>query len=92
MNTILALGLALGLVMAPVFVNAEETAAVEVGNKICPVSHEKIGTEGMESHKITYNGKMYNLCCSMCEKDFNKDPEKYTKLIDEEMKALTQTQ
>ena len=46
---------------------------VEVGNKICPISGEKI-IEGKES-KIEYNGKIYNFCCSMCEKDFKKDPE-----------------
>ena len=46
---------------------------VEVGNKICPISGEKI-IEGKES-KVEYNGKVYNLCCSMCEKDFKKDPE-----------------
>ena len=46
---------------------------LEVGNKICPISGEKI-KEGKES-KVEYNGKVYNLCCSMCEKDFKKDPE-----------------
>lgn len=48
---------------------------VEVGNKICPVSGEKVvmGHEG----KIEYQGKVYNLCCQMCEKDFKKDPQKY---------------
>ncbi len=54
-------------------VTTEKT--VEVGNKICPVSGEKVvaGHEG----KIEYQGKVYNLCCQMCEKDFNKDPQKY---------------
>ena len=28
--------------------------------------------------------KTYNLCCSKCEKDFNKDPEKYSKMLDEQ--------
>ena len=54
---------------------AQEPAGtkMEVGNKICPISGEKI-KEGKE-FKVEYNGKIYNLCCSMCEKDFKKDPE-----------------
>ena len=61
--------------------------AVEVGNKICPVSHEEVGTNGMAPHKVTYKGKIYNLCCGMCEKDFNKDPDKYAKIMDDEVAA-----
>lgn len=59
---------------------------VKVGNKICPVSGEKI--EGMgKSITYEYNGKVYNLCCSMCVKDFKKDPEKYSKIAEEEVAA-----
>jgi YHS domain-containing protein len=64
---------------------SSETKLVEVGNKICPVSNEEVGKNGMEPYKVTYNGKVYNLCCSMCAKDFNKDPEKYSKMMDEEV-------
>ena len=71
---------------------AEEAApamvakAVEVGNKICPVSGEKIEKTAMgEPVKIEYKGKIYNLCCGMCPKDFNKDPEKYSKIADDEV-------
>ena len=48
-------------------------------------NHEEVGKEGMAPFKVTYKGKVYNLCCSMCEKDFNKDPEKYTKMMEEEV-------
>ena len=65
-------------------VSPDTVQLVEVHNKICPVSHEEVGKDGMVAHKITYKGKVYNLCCAMCEKDFNKDPEKYTKLMEEE--------
>ena len=58
---------------------------VEVGNKICPVSHEEVGKEGMAPFKVTYKGKVYNLCCGMCERDFNKDPEEYARLMDDEV-------
>ena len=60
----------------------ETSKAVEVGNKICPVSGNKIGEMG-EPIKYEYKGKIYNLCCPMCVKDFKKDPEKYSKIADE---------
>lgn len=47
----------------------------EVGNKICPISGEKIVMD--KKGTVEYKGKTYNLCCSMCKKDFEKDPEKY---------------
>ena len=64
---------------------------VEVGNKICPVSGDKIpapgekGTMGDEPVKYEYNGKIYNLCCPMCIKDFKKNPEKYSKIAEDEV-------
>ena len=92
--------LTLGLVLMLVFVKAEEQKAVaavgaaaeavvpvEVGNKICPVSGDKVGQDGMEPYKMTHKEKVYNLCCGMCVKDFNKDPDKYTKIAKDEVKA-----
>jgi YHS domain-containing protein len=64
---------------------AEEAALVQVPNKICPVSGHMVGTEGMVPHQVTHNGKAYNLCCAMCAKDFNKDPEKYVKMMEDEV-------
>ena len=58
--------------------------AVEVGNKICPVSGNKVGEMG-EPIKYEYKGKIYNLCCPMCIKDFKNDPEKYSKIADDEV-------
>ena len=71
--------------------DSESTKAIEVGNKICPVSGDKIpapgekGTMGDEPVKYEYNGKIYNLCCPMCIKDFKKNPEKYSKIADDEV-------
>lgn len=62
----------------------EEAKTVEVANKICPVSGEKIGEMG-PAHKVAYQGKIYNLCCKMCAKDFKSDPEKYSKIAEEEV-------
>jgi len=65
--------------------------AVEVGNKICPVSGEKVPTPGEKnamgdkSVKIEYKGKIYNLCCPMCIKDFKNNPEKYSGIADKEV-------
>ena len=68
---------------------AVSTEAVEVGNKICPVSGDKVPVPGEkgamgEVVKYEYNGKIYNLCCPMCIKDFKKNPEKYSKIAEEE--------
>ena len=59
--------------------------AEEMGNKICPISGEKIEAGTMK--QVTYNGKVYNLCCGMCEKDFMKDPEAAIKKL-ESMAAM----
>ena len=64
----------------------ETVVAVEVGNKICPVSKEKVGEMG-DIVKYEYNGKIYNLCCPMCKKDFAKDPEKFAKIAEDEVAA-----
>ena len=53
---------------------------IEVGNKICPIEGDKI-VEG-KSVKVEYNGKIYNLCCSMCEKELKKDPEAAIKKLE----------
>lgn len=71
--------------------DATSTKAIEVGNKICPVSGEKVGEMG-EIIKYEYNGKIYNLCCKACAKDFKKDPEKYSKIAEEEVAQSTMTE
>lgn len=48
--------------------------------KTCPVSGEKIGEMG-KPVKASHNGTDVYLCCKSCLKDFNKDPEKYTKVV-----------
>jgi len=68
-----------------------ERSLIEVGNRICPVSGEAIPAPGEasamgEAFKYEYQGKIYNLCCPMCVKDFENDPEKYSKIAEEEVK------
>ncbi len=67
-------------------VQKAEQKAVNVGNKICPVSGEKIGSGGMKAETFEYKGKIYNFCCPMCIEEFKKDPEKYIKKVEEELK------
>ena len=63
---------------------ATQILPIEMNNYICPVSGEKIGEMG-EVVKFEYEGKVYNLCCSMCVKDFKKEPQKYMLIVDEEL-------
>ncbi|MGE0269413.1 MAG: TRASH domain-containing protein [Candidatus Omnitrophota bacterium] len=76
------------LLTLPVLAQSEETIEmtqpVEVGNKICPVSGEKVGEMG-DVVTYEYNGKIYNLCCAMCAKDFKKNPEKYSNIAENEV-------
>lgn len=60
-------------------------AAVNAGNKICPVSVEKINEKTKATYE--YEGKIYNFCCAMCIDSFKKDPGKYIKKVEEELKA-----
>ncbi len=68
---------------------ADQTDVKKIGNKICPVSGEKVGQMG-DIVTIEYKGKIYNLCCEMCKKDFNKDPDKYTQKAEEEAASSAQ--
>ncbi len=86
-------------VTAPHVATDEEVKTLpNVGNKICPVSGDKVpapgekGEMGSEAVKFVYNGKIYNLCCPMCVKDFKKNPEKYSKIAEDEVKKDKATQ
>ena len=86
------------LSMQPIFANEgdvmaekamvakEDAKLVEVGNKLCPVTGEKVG-EMSKAIKYEFNGKIFNLCCAMCAKDFKKDPGKYSKIAEDEVAA-----
>jgi YHS domain-containing protein len=70
---------------------AEVMAVINVGNKICPLTNEKVGTMG-DAMPIEHEGKIYNLCCAMCAKDFKKDPARFIAIIEEELKTMDDTQ
>jgi YHS domain-containing protein len=46
----------------------------------CPVSGEKLGEMG-KPLTFTYKDQEVKLCCKGCKKDFDKNPDKYLKLI-----------
>jgi YHS domain-containing protein len=83
--------LVIGVAGFPIVSKADERTvsavkAVEVGNKVCPVSGEAIDSDsGMAAVQVEHNGKLYNLCCAMCEGDFKADPAKYSKIADDEV-------
>ena len=45
---------------------------------------EKIGSMG-EGIQHEYEGKIYDFCCAGCVGAFKKDPEKYIKIIEEQV-------
>lgn len=62
-----------------------KSGSVNIGNKICPVSGEKIGGT-MEPATYEYQGKIYNFCCAGCVPKFKNNPDKYLKKVNEELK------
>ena len=68
-------------------ITTKASEPINVGNKICPVSGEKINEKTKATYE--YGGKIYNFCCPMCIDEFKKDPQKYIKKIKEELQAET---
>jgi YHS domain-containing protein len=64
-------------------VQGQLVKAVEVGNKICPVMGGVIA-EGTNI-KYEYKGRIYSFCCAGCPATFQSDPEKYSKIADDEV-------
>ncbi len=62
---------------APATAPSTAPAPVNVGNTKCIVSGDDI----MPGLTLTYQGKIYHLCCPDCISDFNKNPAKYIQAI-----------
>jgi YHS domain-containing protein len=59
-------------------------AAAEIAQKTCPVRpNEKIDPTVF----VDYNGRKIYFCCRDCIPVFQKDPVKYLKIVDEQIKA-----
>jgi YHS domain-containing protein len=86
LNMLAALALTVPFLALPLTVVAADTnsaaATPPKPDKLttCPVSGEKLG-EMAPPYVFTYQGQEVKLCCSGCKKDFDKDPAKYLKKI-----------
>jgi len=58
------------------------SAPVKVNNTVCPVTGNPVNMK--DPVTVEYNGKIYNLCCAMCPAVFKADPEKYSKIAEEQ--------
>ena len=77
--------LAAGLLAVSLSVQAEDKKADPVKPytlPTCIITGEKLGEMG-SAYVFTNSGREIKLCCKACFKEFNKDPKKYIKKIEE---------
>lgn len=75
--------------------DAKKDSKKEYPLKTCVVSDEKLGGDMGDPYVFVYKdkkikddpGREVRLCCKSCLKDFNKEPAKYIKKIDEAEKT-----
>ena len=84
-SSMAATGADTSLVLKPTV--AQLKAAKPVGNKLCPVSGEKVGGSMGKPVEYAYKqaGKPDRLvffCCKDCIRDFEKEPAKYLAKLD----------
>ena len=79
LTAVLLAGLAAGVLSA----RAADQKAKPYPLKTCVVSGEKFEGSDMTPHEFVYQGQTIKLCCKSCLKDFNKEPAKYLKKIEE---------
>jgi len=84
-SSMAATGADTSLVLKPTV--AQLKAAKPVGNKLCPVSGEKVGGSMGKPVEVIYKGKIVNLCCGGCVKSFAKDPAKVLAKAEAEVKG-----
>jgi YHS domain-containing protein len=53
--------------------------------KTCPVSGDKLGEMG-KPYVFAYQGQEVKLCCPDCKEQFDKNPQKYLKKIQDASK------
>jgi YHS domain-containing protein len=61
-------------------------AVAEIAQKTCPV---RPGEKIDPTIFVEYNGRKIYFCCPDCIPVFQKDPAKYAKIVDEQIKAAT---
>lgn len=79
--------LALGLTGSALVSRAADKKVKPYPLDTCVVADEKLGADpSMKPHVFTHEGREIKLCCKSCLKDFNKEPAKYLKKIEEAAK------
>ena len=87
-------GFILSVAMAPLALASEKSDKMDKLKATyplttCPVSGEKLGSMGGYDYlyKTKVNGveteRLVRFCCNGCVKEFNKNPDKYLKMIDD---------
>lgn len=61
--------------------STQNLAELQIWNKVCPVMGNKVDVDGPT---VEYNGKLYGFCCPGCDAKFEKNPEKYSKNLNED--------
>ncbi len=59
-----------------------ETDSKAIAQKTCPVMGGAINKDVF----VDYNGRRIYFCCNGCPDTFKKDPEKYLKIVDKQLK------
>lgn len=83
LTAVLLTGLAAGFLSARAADKPADQKAKPYTLKTCVVSGEKFEGSEMKPHEFVYEGQTIKLCCKSCLKDFNKEPAKYLKKIEE---------
>jgi YHS domain-containing protein len=89
LKKIIAIALTIPFLAAPLTLLAQdkekkETKAKPYPLETCIVSGEKLGGMG-KAFVFDYKGQEFKLCCKSCKKDFDKDPAKFVKKLNEEV-------
>jgi YHS domain-containing protein len=58
----------------------------ETGQKMCPVMQKEVNPKIFTE----YEGKKIYFCCEQCKTEFAKNPKKYVKIVDQELKKLAE--
>ena len=86
LTAVLLTGLAAGVLSTRAADKPADKKAKPYPLKTCVVSDEKFEGSEMKPHEFIHEGQTIKLCCKSCLKDFNKEPAKYLKKIDDEAK------
>ncbi len=62
---------------------AEKPSSHEIAQKTCPVMGNPINPDIY----VDYKGRRIYFCCKACISAFKKNPEKYLKVVDAELKS-----